>query len=208
MRHGIPKPSILFAAALALSACGLAPSAADRKDVAIEALDEQGHKLKAQFNADRGKVRLLFIIDPNCATCLRGLADIDRDLLGKLPANAAAYMVHLPVVGGTPKHVPGAAGLVNEAELRHYWDAKGGVGKQFTKLLSLRSKGEPALAWDVCFAFGPDATWGDAPPRPDVAMHQLSPLDPNPNIHRLDSKAFAQQVNQLLARPWTPAEQG
>lgn len=199
----------LFAAALgALSGCGLAPAASDPQSVATQILDEQSQALKAQFNKDKGRVRLLFIIDPNCATCLRGLADIDRDLLSNLPAQAAVYLVHLPVVGGTPKHIPGAASLVKNAKFINYWDPKARVGKQFTDVLSLRSNGEPALAWDVFFAYGPDATWGAAPPLPRVAMHQLSPLDPNSNTVRLDSKVFARRVKSLLAKAGTPPEQG
>lgn len=191
---------LLAAALTTLAGCGLAPATSEQRPVATQVLDEQSQALRAQFNADQGKVRLLFIMDPNCGNCLKGLADIDRDLLANLPAQAAVYIVHLPVVGGTPKHIPGAASLIGKAKAKHYWDPKRSVGKRFTDVLSLRSKGEPALAWDVWFAYGPDATWGDAPPQPSVAMHQLKPLDPNPNISRLDSKLFAQRVNGLLAR--------
>ena len=191
----------LFAAALtALAGCGLAPATPEERPVATQVLDEQGQALRAQFNADQGKVRLLFIMDPNCGTCLKGLADIERDLLTKLPAEVPVYIVHLPVVGGTPKHIPGAASLVEKVKPHHYWDPKGSVGKRFTNVLALRSKGEPALGWDVWFAYGPDAVWGDAPPKPPVAMHQLSSLDSNPNITRLDGKAFAQRVNGLLVK--------
>lgn len=115
----------------------------------------------------------------------------------RAPATPLPIIVHLPVVGGAPKHVPGAAGLVENAQVIHYWDPERRVGERFTDLFSLRTDGKPALAWDVWFAYGPGATWTDTPPHPDVAMHQLS-LDANPNIKRLDSKAFAQQVNGLL----------
>lgn len=209
MRHLHAKAALVLAAVLpTISACGLVPAASEQRFVPVQVLDEQGQALKAQFNKDKGKVRLLFVVDPQCATCLRGLADLNRDLLSKSPAAAAVYVVHLPVVGGTREHIAGAASLVNAVGPLHYWDPKAGVGEKLTDVLSLRSKGEPALAWDVFLAYGPDATWEDKPPQPRVAMHQLSPVDPNPNVTYLDSKLFAQRVNGLLARPRVPAEQG
>ena len=73
-------------------------------------------------------------------------------------------------------------------------------------MLSLRTKGEPALAWDVWLAYGPDGEWDDTPPKPRVAMHQLSPIDPNPNITYLDSKEFARRVHNLLSKDARSAE--
>jgi hypothetical protein len=192
--------ALLVAAGLAfLPGCGLAPST-QTSATAVQALDGQAEALKAQFNRDKGKVRLLFIMDPKCATCLRGLADINRDLLSKAPAQTEVYVVHLPVVGGTQQHISGAASLIQNVKPRHYWDPQTTVGKQFTELLSLRSRGDPALAWDVWFAYGPDDQWGATPPKPRVAMHQLSPLDPHPNITYLDSKEFARRARELLPK--------
>ncbi len=199
MRHRQTKALFVFLAALVtLSGCGLLPTTSEQQPIPTQILGEQSDALKTQFNADRGKVRLLFIMDPNCGTCLKGLADIDNDLLATLPAQAAVYVVHLPVVGGTPKHIPGAASLVEKVKAHHYWDPKGTVGKQFSNVLALRSKGKPTLAWDVWLAYGPDAAWDNGPPKPQIAMHQLSDLDPNP-ISFLNSEEFASRVKDLAA---------
>ena len=44
-------------------------------------LDDQASQLRADFNRYIGSVRLLFVVDPICPGCLRGLADMNRDLL-------------------------------------------------------------------------------------------------------------------------------
>jgi hypothetical protein len=44
-------------------------------------LDDQASQLRADFNRKVGTVRLLFVVDPICPTCLRGLDDMNRDLL-------------------------------------------------------------------------------------------------------------------------------
>lgn len=182
-----------------LSSCDLAPETGGRINT-LEILNERGDVLRAQFNRDADKVRLLFILDPACATCLRGLADLDRDLLASLPPNVAIYLVHLPVIGGSDSDIPGAAGLVHSSVARHYWNPSGSFGREMAEALPLRRGGQPAYAWDVWMIYGPDATWGERPPQPRLLMHQLPGIDPSPNVSPLDSEAFAGAVRSLIAQ--------
>ena len=48
---------------------------------AYSVLDKGATKLQEDFNRAKGSVRLLFVVDPICPGCLRGLDDVNRDLL-------------------------------------------------------------------------------------------------------------------------------
>jgi len=41
--------------------------------------------LQDDFNRDNGFVRLMFLVDPRCPECLRGLADMGDDVLASCP---------------------------------------------------------------------------------------------------------------------------
>ena len=164
----------------------------------VEIIDRRADVLRTQFNRDAGKVRLLFILDPACVSCLQGLADLDRDLLASLPANVAVYLVYLPVIGGHQDDVSGAAGLVHAAA-RHFWNPDGAFGDRMGEILSLRSRGAPVYAWDVWMMYGPEAVWEEDPPLPRLLMHQLPMLAPAPNLRLLDSEAFAEATRHLAA---------
>ena len=192
--------TLLLGLALAsLSACGLAPETGGTLD-RIETLDARADSLRAQFNRDFGKVRLLFVLDPACATCLRGLADLDRDLLASLPDSVAVYLVHANVIGGNESHIPGAAVLVHHAGARHYWDPSGAFGRAMGESLPLTRRGRPVFAWDVWMLYGPDADWTDRPPQPNLLMHQLPSIDDAAGAAPLDSQAFAEATRALMAR--------
>jgi hypothetical protein len=62
-------------------------------------LDDQASQLRADFNGRIGSVRLLFVVDPICPGCLRGLADMNRDLLrGTTDRRLRTFVVHEPVL--------------------------------------------------------------------------------------------------------------
>ena len=197
------RTAVLIAGFAGLSGCeqsqGRPPDAA-RASVAT--LDDQDQPLRDDFNRDRGNVRLMFLVDPICPGCLRGLADMDRDLLSQLPSSARVkvYVVHEPVIGATSKDVPGAAGLLHTTLARHYWNPSGAFGRHVSDALGLRKGDRPVHAWDVWMIYSPDAVWTDAaPPHPQRLMHQLWDLTSNPNFPFLDSKTFAKEVRSLIA---------
>ena len=190
--------TLLIAGLTTLGACNAAPEAGGKVG-SLEILDGKAEPLRAQFNRDAGKVRLLFILDPVCATCLRGLADLDRDIVASLPPDVPVYLVHVPVIGGREKHIAGAASLVHNPSARHYWNPTGSFGEQAGAVLPLRSKGQPVYAWDVWMVFGPEAVWGDRMPQPRKLMHQLPRIDAAAGVSHLDSKAFADSVRSLVS---------
>jgi hypothetical protein len=192
--------------AIGLSACG-DQSALARDEPKIIALDDAATALRDTFNRDRGNVRLLFIVDPACPGCLRGVADIDRDLLSQVPADSKlkVYVVHLSVIGGTERDTPNVTGLMHTPHALHFWNGSGSFGNQVTQALDLRMGKDLVYAWDVWMAYPPDAAWPDASvPKPHIFMHQLRGLMDNPKFPFLDSKAFATGVQGLLKQAGAP----
>ena len=62
--------------------------------------------------------------------------------------------------------------MFGDPRATHFWDGTRKLGDRYKSVLNLPERVH--TAWDVYFAFGRSAEWKDAPPRPDVWMHQLS----------------------------------
>ena len=188
---------------ITLTACTRGGGDAEAVDGApsYATLDEHGTQLRDDFNRFAGSVRLLFVIDPACGGCLRGLDDIDRSLLASTDdPRLELFVVHVPVIGGRAKNVTPAAGLVHNARVHHYWNPSGEFGRQLAEAVGLEHDGKLVYAWDVWLIYGPEATWDESgPPRPQRLMHQLYGLEDHPQFPLLDGEAFAREVRTLLA---------
>lgn len=129
--------------------------------------------------------------------CLRGLADLNRDLLdGNDHPGLRTLIPHVPTLGAAAEHVPDAAALVTGGNATHYWEDSGIVGKLYEQTLAI----DGHYAWDVWMVYAPGVNWiGEYPPKPDFAMHQLGRLNSD-DMDRLDSEKFAEVVNGYLDR--------
>ncbi|MGH8213597.1 MAG: hypothetical protein ACREPP_10265 [Rhodanobacteraceae bacterium] len=199
-----------FAITLAFALALLGPMACSQRSegkpvsaasASYTVLDDDGSQLRDAFNQARGDVRLVLLVDPTCAVCLRGLADVNADLLATTTnPRLQTFIVFEPVIGGKASDIAPAATLVSNAHVRAFWNADGGFGHLYATAVDLRRHGKPVNAWDVWTVYGSDATWkGYAPPPPALLMHQLPTLD-NPDYRRLDGKLFAQTARALLAK--------
>jgi|SRR5215469_5353435 len=167
---------------------------------AVLGADDQ--PLRAAFNRDRGDIRLMFLVDPICPECLRGLADMGDDLLVKLGARAPVkvYVVFEPVIGGQAKDIPAAAALLRTATPRLYWNPTGDFGQQMSRVLRYWNGSRWVYAWDTWLIYQPDAVWTDAsPPKPVFLMHQLGGLPHTPQFPHLDASVFAAKVQAMMA---------
>lgn len=203
-------PAALMAAGLLVLTSGCAKGAASGA-ATYTALDDQASQLHADFNRDIGSVRLLFVVDPICPTCLRGLADINRDLLrSTADARLQVFVVYEPVLGvvyripglrpAAGKDVPKAAQLLQNPNVHNYWNPTGAFGRLLSKAVGLRNGNQQVYAWDVWLIYGPEAKWiGAGPPDPMLLMRQLKELRGTKFPH-LDSRVFARQVRALLAQ--------
>jgi hypothetical protein len=193
---------------LALSSAGAAPAAA----LPYTVLDDQASELRADFNRARGKVRLLFVVDPICPTCLRGLDDMNRDLLADThDPRLVTLVVYEPVLGTTraapwarsavARDVPAAAAVLHNPNVHHYWNASGEFGRLLSDSVDLAGRDGRVYAWDVWLVYGPEATWsGAGPPPPLLLMQQLGALSDSRKFPHLDGRVFAERVQSLLAQ--------
>ncbi len=196
-----------------LAVAGCTRAAGDQKaNGAYTNLDDQATQLREDFNRAKGSVRLLFVVDPICPGCLRGLDDMNRDLLAATSdPRLVTFVVHEPVLGASrlapwlrtsaSQDVPAAAALLHNPFVRNYWSADGEFGRVLSESVDLKGREGRVYAWDVWLLYGPDATWdGAGPPRPLLLMHQLGALRGNSEFPQLDSRVFAQKALSLLAR--------
>ncbi|MBS0275624.1 MAG: hypothetical protein JSR55_14870 [Proteobacteria bacterium] len=189
---------------LMLTGCGpvgAVPSSDALPHVAV--LDGADEPLRNDFNRDKSFVRLMFLVDPRCPGCLRGLADMGDYVLAKLPKGAPVkvYVVYEPVIGGSNKDIPAAAELLHTTLARHYWNSTGDFGRQMSHALDYWNGSRWIYAWDTWMIYSPDAVWnGSSPPRPAFLMHQLDGLRGNPKFPFLDSKVFAAKVDVMVAK--------
>jgi hypothetical protein len=185
-----------------LSAFALASVAQSGDQTPYKVLGEGAAQLRDDFNAARGTVRVLFVIDPTCPGCLRGLDDVNKDLLSRTnDPGLQTFIVHVPVLTPSPteEDVPKAATLVRNDHVHHYWNPSGSFGWELSKAAGLKHGDESVYAWDVWLIYGPDAVWeGAGPPQPQRLMHQLYLLKDS-GLPRLDSRKFAKEVRALVA---------
>jgi hypothetical protein len=207
-------PAAIMAMSLlsAASCAGGDGSSANASATPYKVLDDQGSQLRADFNRNVGAVRLLLVVDPICPTCLRGLADMNRDLLaGTVDPRIRTFVVHEPVLGlarvapwlrpAGGRDVTKAEQLLHNPNIQHYWNPSGAFGRLLSQAVGLKNNEGPVYAWDVWLLYGPEAHWeGIDPPRPRLLMHQLGALRGSTEFPHLDSHAFAQQVRTLLAQ--------
>src|SRR6185437_11416364 len=190
------RSRILPAASIALSLAGCdrrpdaAPGAADFRYAVLGGDDQP---LREDFNRDRGNVRLVFLVDPICRGCLRGLADMGDDLISKLAAGAPVkvYVVFEPVIGGRAKDIPAAAALLRSSAPRLYWNPTGDFGLKMSHALNYWNGHRWVYAWDTWLIYGPDATWsGATPSEPAFLKHQLGGLRHTAQYPHLDARTF------------------
>ena len=165
-------------------------------------LDDEFSQLRADFNRAKGSVRLLFVVDPICPGCLRGMDDMNRDLLSKTrDVRLQTFVVHVPVLGAKAKDIAPSAKLLQNAQVRHYWNASGEFGRTLAKAVELRNDKDLVYAWDVWLLYGPDVEWTESsPPKPQLLMHQLWKLE-GTKFAKLDSEVFAQEAHKWLDAP-------
>jgi hypothetical protein len=193
------------------AACTQGQSAAERS-VPYTVLDDQASQVRADFNRKIGTVRLLFVVDPICPGCLRGLDDMNRDLLRQTAdPRLQIFVVHEPVLGvarfapwsrsAGATDVPKAALLLQNPNVQHYWNPSGEFGRLLSKAVGLKNGAGQVYAWDVWLLYAPDAKWaGTGPPQPQLLMHQLGALRGSTQFPHLDSQEFAARVRALLAQ--------
>ncbi len=165
-------------------------------------LDKSLSRLRADFNANVGKVRMLYIVGPTCGICLRGMSDLQETVYSKKgdDPRMVTFVIHVPTLGAHEANVAPAARLITNGNTTHYWEETGIAGRLMQQVM-----GVDKYVWDFWTIYGPNAVWSDErlPPAPDFWQHQLDGL---PTDKKLDADVFAAKVEAFLAQvPVAPA---
>src|ERR1700732_1934526 len=187
--------SLIVGTAL-LALVPLAVSAADAPQKPYVVLDKSLSQLRADFNANAGKVRLLYIVGPTCGICLRGMSDLQETVYSKKgdDPRLVTFVIHVPTLGAHETNVVPASRLISNRHTTQYWEETGITGKLMQQVM-----GVDKYVWDFWTIYGPKAVWSDErlPPVPDFWQHQLDGL---PADKKLDANAFAAKIDEFLAQ--------
>jgi hypothetical protein len=187
--------SLIIGTAL-LALVPLAVSAADAPQKPYVVLDKSLSQLRADFNANAGKVRLLYIVGPTCGICLRGMSDLQEAVYSKKgdDPRMVTFVIHVPTLRAHETNVVPASRLIANRYTTQYWEETGITGKLMQQVM-----GVDKYVWDFWTIYGPKAVWSDErlPPVPDFWEHQLDGL---PADKKLDANVFAAKLDEFLAQ--------
>lgn len=174
------NPWTLTVAALVLAACGgqgdsseesTSRAAAESAPSSLIVMDDNLQELKDDFNANAGRVRLVFLNGPTCGICLRGMADLNDEFIAASQGDdrLVTFVVHVPTMGAKEHHASDSIPLLDGTRVHHYWEESGIVGQLYMEVMDV-----DMYVWDFWAIYGPDAVWqGTLPPVPDYYEHQL-----------------------------------
>ena len=159
-------------------------------------------QLKDDFNASKGRVRLVFLSGPTCGICLRGMADFNDEFIAASQNDnrLVTYVVHVPTMGAKEHHAADSIPLLDGPRVHHYWEESGIIGQHFTEIMDV-----DMYVWDFWAIYAPDAVWtGTLPPVPDYYEHQLGSPGGGfrgfPVSRKLDTKRCAAETGKYLER--------
>ncbi len=163
-------------------------------------LGEDLQQLKDDFNANEGRVRLMFLSGPTCGICLRGMADLNDAFIAASQNDdrLVTLVVHVPALGAREEHVADTIPLLSGPRVHHYWEDTGIIGSHYTDVMDVGM-----YVWDFWAIYGPDARWeGTLPPTPDYYEHQLGVTSGKfrtfPEERVLNAGRFAMQAAKFI----------
>ena len=186
----------LTAATVLLALMPLAAPAADAAQKPYVVLDKSLSQLRADFNANVGKVRMLYIVGPTCGICLRGMSDLQETVYSKKgdDPRVVTFVIHVPTLGAHEANVAPASRLITNRFTTNYWEETGITGRLMQQVM-----GVDKYVWDFWAIYGPNVVWSDERlmPAPSFWQHQLDGLPPE---KKLDANVFATKIDEFLAQ--------
>jgi len=200
---------LIIFSTIVLTACGLADrsnetsggaEASDSTAPEYVVMGEDLQQLIDDFNANKGKVRLVFLSGPTCGICLRGMADLNDEFIaaGQSDDRLVTFVVHVPTMGAKEHHAVDSIPLLKGPRVHHYWEESGIIGQHYSKVMDVRM-----YVWDFWAIYGPEALWEETlPPKPDYYEHQLGVTSGGssgfPRSLVLNAERFAAETGKYL----------
>src|SRR5581483_10042491 len=129
-------------------------------------------QVRAQFNKDKGALRLIVLVSPTCPLCTSGAGWINEYVLKRhKDLNLKVYAVWFEMYpGDSPEAYPDAQELLADRRVKHWWDKSKQTGRQFVDIAPTNLQGD--IQWDAFYLYSPDAVWekGALPGPPDQLL--------------------------------------
>ncbi len=150
------------------------PRAAEVKP-ALHPLADDAGELRAAFNRDAGKLRLVMLLSPTCPACLGKVFVTRRYVLDAINDDRLRiYVVWGPMLGDErEENARAAATGLPDPRVTHFWTPTNAVATAFAAGIKLP---QGLLAWDTYQLFAPGITWGSGVPAPTRFMQMNKPL--------------------------------
>lgn len=150
-------------------------------------------KLAEDYNASKGKVRLVSLLSPTCPYCVAGFRAM-RNILERNPdADVKVFLVWEPMLRTDNRdEAVKIAGELSDERVVQYWDEERITAHTWRDVLDISRYG-----WDVYMLYDETDIWSDMPTTPYYWMHQLSGVKKG---EWLDEKKFEQELKTLLQR--------
>jgi hypothetical protein len=207
----IKKCCLILISAITLAACGQTDESNESESgsATMESagpdyvvMGEDLQQLKDDFNANQGRVRLVFLSGPTCGICLRGLADLNDEFIADSQNDdrLVTFVVHVPTMGAEEHHAADSIPLMQGPRVHHYWEESGIIGQHYTEVMDVNM-----YVWDFWAIYGPEAVWdGTLPPVPAYYEHQLGVTSGGSRGFSkerfLDAERFAAETRKYLAQ--------
>ena len=150
--------------------------------------------LKAPFNADRGKVRIVAFLSPSCGHCAKNARALQLKVLEQIDSpDVSVHIVWIKLLDQDSKEiVPEAMRLLPDPRVHHYWDPERRLNAQ---LLDAIAFDVMVRMYDIFLLYDRDAAWDKRLPKPGFWMHEFEGA-PGPTWN---ADVFAAQVRKALS---------
>ncbi len=152
----------LLTLSLLASGCTSGPPAAEGGSSSVPSVQGLSSMttLKASFNHDAGKVRLLLVLSPTCATCLAGASWVQKEILQTNPTpSLRVYAIWVPFHGAGQQAANLWERVLPDPRVLQYWDGTSLASGWFAK--NVEHSSFPVL--DAYFLYGSTARWTSTP---------------------------------------------
>jgi hypothetical protein len=173
--------------------------AGEPRTATLQNLSADGAELKALFNQDEGKVRLLMVHSPTCGVCRMGAGVVQRNVLEQVQdPRFSVYIVWEAISKqDTREAAEQAAGRIADARIKNFWSEGRFTSQTFKSAVGVQK----TTAWDVFLVFSAGKRWTETAPALDFFMHNLRSHEEMPKDRLLNGGKLATAIQGLLAAP-------